>query len=107
MYIYGGDNEIKPVEHEKGLNFNLYSIDDLIQVKSKIQELKKQIKLPPKQDKHRQKKIYAQIVRVLSENIEYDHWGAGVSKEKYERNIYGCFFRGKRNFKYNAIKFSK
>lgn len=85
MYIYGGDNEIKPVEHEKGLNFNLYSIDDLIQVKAKIQELKKQIKLPPEQDKHRQKKIYAQIVRVLSENIEYDHWGAGVSREKYER----------------------
>lgn len=85
IYIYGGDNEIKPIEHEKGFNFNLYSIDDLIQIKSRIQELKKQIKLPPEQDKHRQKKIYAQIVRVLSENIEYDYWGAGINKDKYER----------------------
>lgn len=85
IYIYGGDNEIKPIEHENGLNFNLYSIDDLIQIKSRIQELKKQIKLPPEQDKHRQKKIYAQIIRVLSENIEYDYWGAGTNKDKYER----------------------
>ena len=85
MYIYGGDNEIKPIEHEKGLNFNLYSIDDLIQIKTKIQELKKQIKLPPEQDKHRQKKIYAQIVRALSENIEYDYWGAEINKDIYEK----------------------
>ncbi len=85
LYIYGGDNEITPTEHEKGLNFNLYNIEDLIQIKTKIQELKKQITIPNQQDKHREKKIYGQIIRMLSENIEYDYWGAGVSKEKYER----------------------
>lgn len=85
LYIYGGDNEIMPSEHEKGMNFNLYSIDDLIQIKTRIEEIKKQIIMPNAQDKHRDKKIYGQIIRLLSENIEYDHWEAGTSKEKYER----------------------
>lgn len=85
LYIYGGNNEIMPSEQQKGLNFNLYSIDDLMAVKTKIEELKKQIKLPPKTDKHRDKKIYAQIVRSLGETIQYDYWGAGDSREKYER----------------------
>ena len=85
LYIYGGNNEIMPSEQQQGLNFNLYSIDDLIAVKTKIEELKRQIKLPPQTDKHRDKKIYAQIVRCLGETIEYDHWGAGDSRDKYER----------------------
>ena len=33
LYIYGGESEITPDQHNEGLNFNLYSIEDLIQVK--------------------------------------------------------------------------
>lgn len=85
LYIYGGDNEIMPSEHEKGMNFNLYNLDDLIQIKTRIEEIKRQVKIPNVQDKHREKKIYGQIIRLLSENLEYDYWEAGTSKEKYER----------------------
>lgn len=83
LYLYGGDNAIRP--SELGLNFNLYSVDDLIQVKEKIEEIKQQITIPSRDDKNRQKKIYAQIVNILGEELEYDHWEAEVSKEKYER----------------------
>ena len=40
--------------------------------------------MPSNQDPDREKKIYSQIVRILSENIEYDDWAVGTTKEKYE-----------------------
>jgi len=71
------------------LNFNLYSIDDLIEIKTKIEEIKRQIQLPSKQDKHREKKIYGQIVRLLGENIKYED-GEESSKTRLEdRNLLG------------------
>ena len=84
LYIYGGENEITPNQHSKNFNFNLYSIDDLIKAKSKILELKKEIKLPDKNDPDREKKIYGQIVRNLSQMVIYDEWGASESIEEYE-----------------------
>ena len=50
----------------------MYNIDDLIQIKTMIEKLKQGITVPPKDDKHRQKKIYSQLVRKLSEIMEYD-----------------------------------
>lgn len=84
LYIYGGEKEVTPEQHKENINFNLYSIDDLIQIKAKILDIKKQIQVPSKQDPHKEKKIYAQITRILSENIEYDDYEAGTSKEYYE-----------------------
>ncbi len=40
LYIYGGENEITPNQHSEGMNFNLYNIEDLVQVKSKIESIK-------------------------------------------------------------------
>ena len=86
LYIYGATRDIKEQESEKGTEFDLYDIDDLIQIKAKIEEIKKGITVPPLQDKHRQKKIYAQIVRSLSENSEYDWLAAADStRENYEK----------------------
>ena len=51
---------------------DLYNIEELIQIKTIIQKIKQGIKVPPKEDKHRQKKIYSQLVRKLSEKMEYD-----------------------------------
>lgn len=72
LFIYGGEHEINPDEKQMGMNTNLYDIDDLIQVKARIEELKKQIIVPAKQEPDRDKKIYGQIVRILSQNIVYD-----------------------------------
>jgi hypothetical protein len=84
FYIYGGEYAHVPEEQAQGLMMNLYTIDDLINIKSLILELMKQIKMPSNQDPDREKKIYSQIVRILSENIEYDDWAVGTTKEKYE-----------------------
>ncbi|MBE5812434.1 MAG: hypothetical protein E7314_02110 [Clostridiales bacterium] len=84
LYICGGECEITPEQHDEGINLNLYNIDDLINIKLAILELKKQIQVPSSKDPNREKKIYSQIVRVLSENIEYDDWAAKTSKEEYE-----------------------
>lgn len=72
LYIYGGENEITPDQHSVGMNFNLYNIDDLIQVKSQIEEIKKQIIIPNAKEPGREKKIYGQIVKILSDNMSYD-----------------------------------
>ena len=85
LYICGGESEITPEQHAEGINMNLYNIDDLINIKLAILELKKQIQIPSNKDPNREKKIYGQIVRVLSENIEYDDWAAKTSKEEYEQ----------------------
>ena len=79
LYLYGAIRDIKPPEIEKGVEYDLYSIDDLIQIKTIMKEIKKEIVIPSKEDKHRQKKIYSQIVRKLSEKMEYDFY------EEYQR----------------------
>lgn len=72
VYVYGATRDIKPHEHEAGIEYDLYTIDELVQIKTIIQEIKQSIIIPPKEDKHRQKKIYSQLVRKLSEKMEYD-----------------------------------
>mgnify|MGYP003301793235 CR=1 FL=1 len=72
VYVYGSTRDIKPYEHESEIEYDLYNIDDLIQIKTIIEEIKQGITVPPKDDKHRQKKIYSQLVRKLSETLEYD-----------------------------------
>ena len=70
LYIYGGENEITPEQHSVGMNFNLYNIDNLIQVKSQIEDIKKKIVIPNVKEAGREKKIYGQIVKILSDNIQ-------------------------------------
>ncbi len=87
LYIYGGESEITPDQHNEGLNFNLYSIEDLIQVKSKIENIKNQIKLPNSKDSNREKKIYGQIVAILGKNMEYDELESSDSERLENRNL--------------------
>ena len=91
LYLYGATRDIKPAEIDKGIEYDLYNIDDLIQIKTMIQEIKKDIRIPPKEDKHRQKKIYSQIVRKLSEIMEYDFYeeyqNANSEQEKEAEKI--------------------
>ena len=89
LYIYGGESEVTPDQHKEGINFNLYSIDDLIQVKSKIEEIKKQIKIPESKDPNRQKKIYGQIVAILGKDMQYDELEDGPSARLENRNLLG------------------
>ncbi len=89
LYIYGGENEITPDEHSEGMNFNLYNIDDLIQVKSKIENIKSQIKLPDSKDIHREKEIYGQIVKILSESMQYDELEVDNHAKLENRNLLG------------------
>lgn len=84
IFLYGGEIEMVPSENEKGFEFNLYDIDDLLKIKSKIEGIKKQVKLPDVNDKNKEKKIYGQLVRILSEIVEYDFWETETSKEEYE-----------------------
>lgn len=72
LYIYGGENEITPDQHSLRMNYNLYNIDDLIQVKSQIEKIKKKIINPSAKELGREKKIYGQIVKILSDNMQYD-----------------------------------
>ena len=86
LHLYGATRDLKPSEIEKGIEYDLYNIDDLIQIKEQIQDMKKEISIPPKEDKHRQKKIYAQMVRNLSERMEYDFYESYQSaKNEQER----------------------
>ena len=72
VYIYGATRDIKEQEYKIGLEYDLYSIDELIKIKTIINEIKQEITMAPKEDKHRQKKIYSQLVRNLSKKMEYD-----------------------------------
>lgn len=91
VYVYGATRDIKPREHESGIEYDLYTIDELIQIKTIIQEIKQGITVPPKEDKHRQKKIYSQLVRNLSEKMEYDFFeeylGSNSEAEKEAEQV--------------------
>ena len=89
LYIYGGESEITSDQHKEGMNFNLYSIEDLIQVKSKIESIKEQIKLPDSKDPDRQKKIYGQIVAILGKDMQYDELENSPSARLENRNLLG------------------
>lgn len=84
LFIYGGEQEVTTDEKKRGMNPNLYDIDDLIDLKTKIEELKKQITVPDKQEPDRDKKIYGQIVRVLSNNMVYDQLENGETDGRTE-----------------------
>lgn len=84
IFIFGGEHELTPDEKKRGMNPNLYDIDDIIVLKTKIVELKKQITVPDKNEPDRDKKIYGQIVRVLSKNIVYDQLENGESDGRSE-----------------------
>ena len=84
IFIFGGEHELTPDEKKRGMNPNLYDIDDLIAIKTKIEELKKQITVPDKNEPDRDKKIYGQIVRVLSQNIVYDQLENGETDGRSE-----------------------
>ena len=88
IYIYGSARDLKPKEHDAGIEYDLYSIDELIEIKKIIQEIKQKITIPSKEDKHREKKIYSQLVRTLSEYIKYDHFEAINNKKDEEKNNY-------------------
>ena len=72
LYLFGAIRDLKPEEAKKGIEYDLYNIEDLIQVKLLVEDMKKEITVPSKEDKHREKKIYSQLVRKLSEKLEYD-----------------------------------
>ena len=87
LYIYGGENEITPDQHSERINFNLYNIDDLIQVKSQIEEIKKKIIIPNVKEPGREKKIYGQIVKILSDNMRYDEVEVDDAARLSNRNL--------------------
>ena len=89
LYIYGGESEITPDQHSEGINFNLYNIDDLIQIKQKIENIKSQIKLPDSKDVNKEKKIYGQIVRILGESMQYDELEVDDYARLENRNLLG------------------
>ena len=74
MYISGATRDTKPSDYKDRREYDLYTIDELIQIKEAMQEIKNGIIIPPHEDKHREKKIYSQLVRRLSEKIEYDFY---------------------------------
>ena len=76
LYIYGASRNTNPTEFKNKINYDLYSIDDLIEIKTKINKIKQNIIIPPENDKNRQKEIYSQIVTQLSKNMEYDYYEA-------------------------------
>ena len=84
LFIYGGEHELTPDEKKKGINPNLYDIDDLIDLKTRIEELRSQITVPDKKEPDRDKKIYGQIVSVLSQNIVYDQLENGETDGRSE-----------------------
>lgn len=57
LYLFGAIRDLKPEEAKKGIEYDLYNIDDLIQVKQFVEDMKKEITIPPKEDKHREKKF--------------------------------------------------
>ena len=78
IYIYGHQEGLSQLKQKKlgkqGVEFGLYDIDELIQVKAKIEEIKQEILLPNKHP-HSDKMIYTQLVRKLSEEMEHDFYG--------------------------------
>lgn len=87
LYIYGSTRDTNPNEYLIGINYDLYNVDDLIQIKSVIEEIKGEIEIPALEDKDRQKKIYGQLVRKLSKHLEYDFFETySNAKNNDERN---------------------
>ena len=95
IYLFGATRDLKPEEAKRGLEYDLYNINDLVQVKQLVEDMKKEIIVPSKDDRDREKKIYAQIVRKLSEKLKhnfFEEYNTGINeevkqavKEKYEQ----------------------
>ena len=86
IYIYGASRHTNPTEYKNKINYDLYTIDDLIEIKTKINDLKQNITIPPKDDTNKEKKIYSQIVTQLSKMIEYDYYEYYVDSTRNEKN---------------------
>lgn len=86
IYIYGALRDTNPTEYKNKINYDLYSIDNLIEIKTKINDLKQNITIPSKDDPNKEKKIYSQIVTQLSKMIEYDYYENYVDSTRKEKN---------------------
>ena len=81
IYISGSIRNSQPNENDKNIEYDLYSINNLIQIKSKIIEMKNHITVPTQYDPNKEKKLYGQIVSELSNNLEYDFYSTSNIKE--------------------------
>lgn len=77
---------------------NWYSLEEYTAVLKEVDKIIAQINLPDKDDKDREKKIFAQLYKVLGKRISYDHHAVGETGKLDEELKYSC-----RNMKNGLI----
>lgn len=87
IHIEGGCYKL---EHLTQNSFLVYSLDEYAAVRSEIDKIVSQVKLPDKNDEDREKKIFAQVYRLLGEKISYDHYAISKEGKKDEALKYTC-----------------
>lgn len=78
-----------------------YTREEYLEIRKKIDEIVKQVEVPEENEKDREKKIFAQLYRLLGEKIEYNYYAIteeGKKDEKLQitcRNLYDALVKGK------------
>ncbi len=81
------DKRIKGIKvgsgYSKG-NSNYYTIEDYAEIRKVVDSIVKMVKLPLMDDVDREKKIFAQIYKILGKNIRYDYYAISEEGKKDE-----------------------
>ena len=89
IHIKGGCYEYK-TDNEDSNKLVRYSLEEYADVRSEIDKLVSQIEIPDDNDKDREKKIFAQVYKLLGEKISYDHYAISEEGKKDKELQYTC-----------------
>ena len=77
-------------KHDDGNGLGNYSLEEYAMVRTEIDKIVSQIDVPDINDKDREKKIFAQIYKILGETIEYDYYAISPAGQLDEKLKYDC-----------------
>lgn len=85
IYIEGGC-----YSHEMDNELTVYSLEEYASVRAEIDKIVSQVEIPDSDDKDREKKIFAQVYRILGEKISYDHYAISEEGKKDTELAHNC-----------------
>lgn len=95
VQIIDPENPTDPQQEEP------YTREEFIQVRREIDKIKSQVEIPDEMDKDREKKIFAQLYKILGQKIEYNYYAITEEGKKDKRlqitcrNLYDALVKGK------------
>jgi hypothetical protein len=67
-----------------------YSIEEYSAIRQEIDKIVESVVVPDEDDPDREKKIFAQVYKILGEKIDYDHYAISEEGKKDDKLLYDC-----------------